>query len=125
MPRWRVMAPRAAVALVWFYEGLWCKVVPGRADQRAIITQIPLLPHWAVTPVMVSIGLLETAVGLWVLSGARPYLAAGVQTWLIGSFNLGGLLFAPERITEPGRLVVMNLALVCLIWLVAERRASR
>jgi hypothetical protein len=119
------MAPRAAVALVWFYEGLWCKVVPGRADQRAIIAQIPMLPHSAVTPLMVSIGLAEAAVGLWVLSGARPYLAAGVQTWLIGSFNLGGLVFAPDRIAEPGRLIVMNLALICLIWLVPERRAPR
>ncbi|GAA1893638.1 hypothetical protein GCM10009753_23040 [Streptantibioticus ferralitis] len=110
---------------MWFYEGLWCKVFPGRPDHRAIIAAIPLLPGWAVTPLMVAIGLAEAAVGVWVLSGRRPYLVAGVQTWLIGSFNLGGLLFATDRITEPGRLIVMNLALIALIWLVAERQAAR
>ncbi|MBY8886754.1 DoxX-like family protein [Streptomyces sp. PTM05] len=110
---------------MWFYEGLWCKVFPGRADQRAIIADIPFLPGWAVVPLMVSIGLAEAAVGIWAFSGRRPYLAAAVQTWLIVSFNAGGLLFAAGTIDEPGRLIVTDLALVALFWLVAERRAIR
>ncbi|WP_158288196.1 DoxX-like family protein [Streptomyces sp. ICBB 8177] len=112
------------MAPVWYYEGLWCKVFPGRVDQRAIIADIPCLPGRAVTPLMGSIGIVEAAVGIWALSGKRPCLAAVVQTWLIVSFNAGGLIFAAGRFHEPGRLIITDLALIALIRLVAERRAT-
>jgi hypothetical protein len=116
---WRTVLPAAAVALTWLYEGLWCKLWPGRADQRAIVGSVPLLPAGAVTTVLAAIGLVEVAIGLWVLSGRRPVLAAVVQTALIAAFNTGGLLFGADRIAEPGRLVVQDLALIALIWTVA------
>ncbi|WP_051944520.1 DoxX-like family protein [Streptacidiphilus rugosus] len=119
---WRTAAPAAAVAATWFYEGLWCKIWPGRADQHAIVGSVPLLPAGAVAAVLVGIGLVEIAVGLWVLSGHRPLLAAAVQTGLIVGFNTGGLLFASGRIPEPGRLVVQDLALIALVWTVATAR---
>jgi hypothetical protein len=116
--------PAAAVSLTWFYEGLWCKLWPGRADQRAIVGSVPLLPAGAVTTVLAVIGLLEVAIGLWVLSGRQPVLAAAVQTALIAAFNTGGLLFGSDQIAEPGRLVVQDLALIALIWTVATARRS-
>ena len=36
--------PPATVALLWFYEGLWCKVLGRRDDQRAIVDSVPFLP---------------------------------------------------------------------------------
>ncbi|WP_170293588.1 MULTISPECIES: DoxX-like family protein [Nocardiopsis] len=120
----RALAPAAAVSLVWFYEGLWCKVWPGRADHRAIIADLPLLPDLLVSPVLVGIGLAEALIGLWVLSGRWPYTAAAVQTALIGVFNLGGLLVSPGTIDEPGRMLTANLAVVALAWVVAERHAG-
>ncbi|WP_017601765.1 DoxX-like family protein [Nocardiopsis lucentensis] len=120
----RTLAPAAALSLVWFYEGLWCKVWPGRADHRAIIADLPLLPEPLVTPLLVGIGLAEAAIGLWVLSGRLPYAAAAVQTALIGVFNLGGLLFSPATIDEPGRMLTANLAIVALAWVVAARHAE-
>ncbi|WP_330278444.1 DoxX-like family protein [Streptomyces sp. NBC_00056] len=117
-------AARGAVALVWFYEGWWCKVWPGRADQRAIVGDVPFLPAWAVTTALVAIGLAEVALGLWVLSGRRAQAAALVQTVLVGGFNAGGLLFSPGQIDEPGRLLTQNLAFVALVWMVAESSAK-
>ncbi|MGW2250737.1 DoxX-like family protein [Kitasatospora sp. NPDC001660] len=111
-----------AVALMWGYEGLWCKVWPGRADQRAIVEGVPLLPAGAVTPLLLAIGLAELALGAWVLSGYRPRVAAVVQTVLVVGFNTGGLLFGADRIPEPGRLVVQDLAFLALIWAVATAR---
>ena len=112
--------PAAAVPLMWGYEGFWCKVFPGRADQRAIVEGMPLLPGGAVTPLLLAIGLAEVALGLWVLTGRRPYAAAAVQTVLVTGFNTGGLLFGAEHIPEPGRLDVQDAAFLALIWLVAE-----
>ncbi|WP_306368269.1 DoxX-like family protein [Nocardiopsis sp. CC223A] len=120
----RILAPAAALSLVWFYEGLWCKVWPGRADHRAIIADLPLLPDTLVTPLLLGIGLAEAAIGLWVLWGWRPYAAASVQTALIALFNAGGLLASPGNIDEPGRMLTANLAIVALAWVVAARHSG-
>ncbi|KOV67642.1 hypothetical protein ADK64_09450 [Streptomyces sp. MMG1121] len=104
--------------MVWFYEGFWCKIWPGRADQREIVGDVPFLPHWTVTGALAGIGLAEIAIGVWVLSGLRARSAALVQTVLVVAFNFGGLLFSPGRITEPGRLLTQNLAFLALVWLV-------
>jgi uncharacterized membrane protein YphA (DoxX/SURF4 family) len=121
---WRTLLPAAAVALVWFYEGFWCKVLPGRADHRAIVADIPFVPGAAVTPLLVAVGLAEVGIGLWVLSGFRPYGAAAVQTGLLVAFNAGGLVFSGSNIEEPGRMLTANLALTALIWLVAQRHSA-
>ncbi|WP_371482468.1 DoxX-like family protein [Kitasatospora sp. NBC_00315] len=122
--RWTAL-PAAAVALMWFYEGFWCKVLPGRADQRAIVESVPLLPGGAVTPVLLAIGFAEVALGLWVLGGRAARAAAVVQTGLVVGFNAGGLLFGGDQIPEPGRLVVQDLAFLALIWTVAAREPAR
>ncbi|MEE1783656.1 DoxX-like family protein [Streptomyces sp. SP17BM10] len=111
-----------AVALMWGYEGLWCKIWPGRADQRAIVESVPLLPGWAVTPVLLAVGAAELALGLWVLTGRRARLCAVVQTVLVVGFNTGGLLFGADEIPEPGRLIVQDLAFLALIRTVATTR---
>ncbi|MFK0194371.1 DoxX-like family protein [Kitasatospora sp. NPDC090308] len=120
----RTRWPAVAVASMWWYEGFWCKVLPGRADQRAIVEGLPLLPTGAVTPLLVVLGLAEVALGTWVLLGRRPYAAAVVQTLLVIGFNTGGLLFGARHIPEPGRLVVQDLCFLALIWLVAARRPA-
>ncbi|MGW2746212.1 DoxX-like family protein [Streptomyces sp. NPDC001450] len=121
---WRGWAARWAIALVWFYEGFWCKIWPGRADQRAIVGDVPFLPEWAVTAALLAIGLAEVAIGVWVLSGRRARAAAIVQTVLVVAFNLGGLLFGADQIDEPGRLVTQDLAFLALIWLVTWTEAE-
>ncbi|MGV9340214.1 DoxX-like family protein [Streptomyces sp. NPDC003688] len=113
------MLARWAVALVWFYEGLWCKVWPGREDQRAIVGDVPHMPPWAVTAALIALGIAEAAVGLWALSGLWARTAAAVQTALVVVFNAGGLLFGLDHIAEPGRMLTQNLAFLALIWLVA------
>ncbi|MEV7213466.1 DoxX-like family protein [Kitasatospora cineracea] len=120
----RTRWPAVAVALMWWYEGFWCKVFPGRADQRAIVEGLPLLPASAADALLVAIGLAEVALGVWVLLGYRPYAAAVVQTVLVAGFNTGGLLVGSQHIPEPGRLVVQDLAFLALIWLVAARRTA-
>ncbi|MFI0240511.1 DoxX-like family protein [Streptomyces sp. NPDC016845] len=122
---WRDAAARWAVALVWFYEGFWCKVWRGRTDQRAIVDDVPFLPGWASTAALVTIGLAEVAIGLWVLAGRRVRSAAVVQTVLVVVFNAGGLLFSPGQIEEPGRLLTQNLVFIVLIWKISPRPVTR
>ncbi|MFD7874901.1 DoxX-like family protein [Streptomyces sp. NPDC059766] len=114
------MLARWAVALVWFYEGLWCKVWPAREEQRAIVGDVPHMPAWAVTAALIAIGVAEAAIGVWVLSGLWAQAAVVVQTALVVVFNAGGLLFGLDHIAEPGRMLTQNLAFVALIWLMGR-----
>jgi uncharacterized membrane protein YphA (DoxX/SURF4 family) len=98
-----------------------------RADvnQRSIVAAVPGLPATWVTVALVGIGVVETAVGAWVLSGARPRLAALVQTGLLVAFNAGGLLFSGSRIAQPARMLTQNAVLLAVVWLLARHPAGR
>jgi hypothetical protein len=119
-----VKAVRAAVAAVWLYEGLWCKILAGAPDQRLIVASVPAIPPAWVTAALVGLGVVETAIALWVLSGVGVRAAAYVQTGLVVVFNAGGLLFAGARIAEPGRMLTQNAVLVAVVWLLAGQPVS-
>lgn len=116
---------RTAVAAVWLYEGLWCKILGGDGDQRAIVGAVPLLPPALATAALVGIGLAETAIAAWVLTGRRARAAAVTQTVLLVAFNAGGLLFAGDRIGDAGRMLTANAALLALAWLLARPSSPR
>lgn len=111
-----VLARRLAVAGVWAYEGLVCKVLGRAADQREIVSAV--LPRQAVKPALVALGCAELALAGWVLSGARPKLAAAVQTGVVATLNTGGLLSG--HIPDPGRLLTQNAAFLALAWSLAD-----
>ena len=120
-----VVFARVCVALVWLYNGLWCKVLGRCGDHLEIIASVagPLgLPP---RPVMLAIGAAEVAIALWVMSGRRARAAAWVQTLLLASMNGAGLLFGGVAIERPGGLLVHNLVLVALVWLLADCRPRR
>ena len=120
VPAGAVTAVRVAVAAVWAYEGLWCKVLGGAPGQRAIIASLPGLPGGLVTTVLVGFGLLELLLALWVLSGVRARLAAYAQLVVLVAANGGGLLVAGDRIADPGLLLTQNAVLLAAAWLVGR-----
>jgi uncharacterized membrane protein YphA (DoxX/SURF4 family) len=74
---------------------------------------------------LIIIGVVEVTVAVWVLSGAAPRVAATVQTVLLILMNVGGLMWARESIQDPGAMIVQNIAFLALVWIVANREASR
>jgi uncharacterized membrane protein YphA (DoxX/SURF4 family) len=103
---------RAVLAAVWLYEGLWCKVLRPRPEQRAVVAAaLPGSPGGVLT----GIGLAEAALGVWVLSGVRTRAAAAAQAGLLVGVTTGGLAFAAGRIRRPGRMLARNAALLALI----------
>lgn len=112
-PAWLV---RVAVAAVWIYEGLWCKIL-GRAPNELRIVQA--VPHYGARfgkPFLLTLGWFELALGLWVLSGIAPALCALAQTVLLVGLNASGLLFSRHLIHEPGAMVLKNAAFLVLAW---------
>lgn len=116
MPPWPLTA--AAVAAVWFYEGLWNKLLGAQPHQRGIVDRVPWLGRFS-GAFLPALGVLECLLGLWVLSGWQPYACVLFQTALLIGMNSGGLLYARQLIPDPGGMVVKNFAFLLLAWVVA------
>lgn len=107
---------RTAVAAVWLHQGLWCKVLAKRPDHTAIVADVPGIGPQRARAATVAIGVGETALAAWVLSGRAPRRAAATQTALLAGMNAGGLLFARERIPGAGQMLARNAGLLALAW---------
>lgn len=117
---------RLAIALVWLYNGLWCKLLFGCPDHVEIVAgaaadlRVSTTLRLPVTPVLWALDAAETALAVWVLTGRGARAAAWVQTLLLVGMNAAGLLFRPEAIPRPGALLVHNFVLLVLVWIVAS-----
>ena len=112
---------RSAIAAVWLYEGLWCKVLGRRPSQERIVEAVPFLGPGIGPVFLKALGVVEVLLGLWVLSGWEPVWAAMVQTVLLVGMNANGLLFARKLIHDPAEMVVKNAALIVLMWVAAAQ----
>lgn len=111
---------RVSIALVWLYQGLWCKVLGWAPQQKELVADVPFIGHVAARTVLVSLGLIECSIAAWVLSGKRMRHAALAQTTLIVAMNAGGIIWAWRLIPDVGGILVQNFAFLVLIWIAAE-----
>ncbi len=108
---------RGAVAAVWLYEGLWCKVLGREPRQVQVVEAVPKLGRFFGRPFLFVLGLVETTIAIWVLSGVAPGLAAIVQTGLLVTLNVNGILWARHIIHDPAGMVVKNASFLLLGWI--------
>jgi uncharacterized membrane protein YphA (DoxX/SURF4 family) len=111
---------RSAIAAVWLYEGLWCKLLGREPHQEAVVAAHPLFGARTAGLVLKAIGVVEVAIAVWVMTGWAPRLAALAQTALLVGMNANGLIFARRLIPDPGGMVVKNFALIVLMWVAAD-----
>lgn len=110
---------RAAIAAVWLYEGLWCKVMGRAAKQMDIVEAVPLLGAGASIWFLPALGVLECLLGFWVLSGWNAWGAAAFSTILLGGMNSVGITYARGQIHDPAGMVLKNFVLIVLTWVAA------
>jgi len=67
---------RISMAAVWGYEGLWLKVIVQDAHEQAIVRHAL---HMPALPMMIGIGIGETALAIAILSGIQSYRLAWFQ----------------------------------------------
>jgi hypothetical protein len=121
-PLWLI---HVAVAAVWFYEGLWCKVLNGQPRQVRVIETVPLYGPRIAPKLLKFLGAVETAIGVWILTGIAPIVCAAVQTALLVTLNTCGLLWGRRLIDDPAGMVIKNFAFLVLVWVSASFPASR
>lgn len=116
-PMWLV---KIAVAAVWLYEGLWCKLLGGEPNQLEVVKQVPVWGPRFGALFLYTLGAVEVALGVWVLLGVAPVLAAIAQTALLVTLNANGLYWSRHKIHDPGGMVVKNAAFLVLAWVAAS-----
>jgi uncharacterized membrane protein YphA (DoxX/SURF4 family) len=116
-PSWLI---RAAVAAVWLYEGLWCKLLGREPRQFQVVAAVPGFGPGFGAVFLRVLGTVEVAIGLWALSGLAPLPCAVVQTVLLVALNANGVLWARHIIHDPGGMLVKNFAFLVLAWVAAS-----
>jgi uncharacterized membrane protein YphA (DoxX/SURF4 family) len=107
---------RVAIAGVWIYEGLWCKILRRSPNELRVVQAVPRYGERFGGLVLSTLGWVELALGLWVLSGVTPGLCALAQTVLLVSLNGAGLTFSRRAIHDPAGMVFKNFAFLVLGW---------
>ena len=110
------------IALVWLYEGLWCKVLGGVPRHLAVISSVPFIGPAGSRAALIALGLVECGIAAWVLSGHRMRQAAIVETVLLVAMNAGGLIWAWRLIPDSPGMVLQNFAFLMLIWVATGDR---
>lgn len=112
----RSLATRLAIAAVWVYFGLVCKIL-GLAPSHVRIVGRILGTDYA-SPITVLIGAMEVVMALWVLSGYRRRLNAVVQVALVLTMNVVETVLAVDLLLL-GRfnlLISILFASLVLVW---------
>ena len=115
-PFWLI---RVAVAAVWFYEGLWCKLLGGQPHELEVVTAVPYFGPRIGALFLKALGVVEVALGVWVLTAIAPQACAAAQTLLLVTLNANGLIWSRHIIRDPGGMVVKNFAFLVLAWVAA------
>ncbi len=121
-PAWLV---HGAVAAVWLYEGLWCKLLRGQPHEFDVVRAVPYFGPRIGVAFLLTLGVVEVAIAAWVLSGFAPIACALVQTVLLVALNANGLMWARGIIHDPAGMIVKNFAFLVLAWVSASLHAAR
>jgi uncharacterized membrane protein YphA (DoxX/SURF4 family) len=111
---------RFTVAAAWLYEGLWAKVLDSEPSQRRILANLPGVGERRAPAAAMALGVLETAVAAWVLSGRAPRATALAQTAVIAAMGGAARRWARDEVTDHRALALQHAAFVTLVWLAAR-----
>jgi|SRR5688572_22685241 len=101
-----------AISLVWFINGLFCKVLDLVPRHELIVARI--LGGEYAGLITTTIGLLEVLMCIWILSGIKSKLCALAQMVLVASMNTLEFILAPDLLLF-GRLNALFAAVFILI----------
>lgn len=117
-----VVASKLIVAAVWLVFGLGFKVLGLVPRHRAIVAAT--VGEDLASALTVVVGLAETGLAVWVLSGVRPRTCAAVQTLAIATMNGLELARAEDLLLAPIPMLFLNAALLSVAWFGALQSAG-
>ena len=118
-----LLAIRVILAAVWFYNGLYLKLILVDPAHLKVVEAVGQLGPLTPARFLFLIGLGETLLGLWILSGFLYRYSCGLQFVLIVLMNCIGILSG--GVANPPGLVITNLPLLAAIWTSARLGPGR
>lgn len=114
---------RLCTAAVWLVFGLVFKVMHVVPRHDEIVAAV-LGPELA-RPLTIVVGVGETMLALWILSGRWPRTCATVQTLAIVAMNTLELTFARDHLLAPLPMVLANIVFLAAGWYLAVRTRAQ
>lgn len=114
-----VQGLRLGIASVWLTHGLLCKLLGAVPRHQLIVARVVGEPLSG--PVIYTVGIIEVALAVWVISGRYPKSCAAVQTGLIASMNVFELKLAADLLIAPTAMVLANMCFLGVAWYCALR----
>lgn len=114
-----IFAIRLALAAVWFYNGLWLKVIALDAHHLEIVRSVSNSSGIEPALLLRLIGSAETLLGIGIVSGLFYRFVSYFQIVIILLMNLIGSIGGGGAIAHPFGLVISNLPTIMCALLVA------
>lgn len=105
---------RLVLAFVWFYNGLYLKLILVDPEHLKVVQEVGGLGPLSPKQFLFLIGLGETGLGLFILSGWKYRVACYIQIALVLSMNVIGI--ASGGVDNPLALIAVNLPLLACMW---------
>jgi len=116
-------AVRFALAFGWLYMGFYVKILDMVPRHRMIAARV--VGEDFAHPVILTIGVLEVILAIWLLSNYRPILCAVMQTGLLAVMNAYELSLASDLLLLGKGHIFVTLLCVGAIWFLAIKNKSR
>lgn len=114
-----IFAIRLALAAVWFYNGLWLKVIALDAHHLEIVRSVSNSSGIEPALLLRLIGSAETLLGIGIVSGLFYRFVSYFQIFIILLMNLIGSIGSGGAIGHPFGLVISNLPTIMCALVVA------
>jgi hypothetical protein len=114
------LTARIAVAAVWAHQGVWAKLLARDPGQRAILATVPGIGPGRARAALVGVGLAETALAAWILTGRAGRATALAQTVAVVAMTATGLHVGGAGVPHPLRLLARNAGILTLAWLAVD-----
>ena len=115
------VSARIALGVVWFYEGLVPKILFVRSDELDLVRNSGI---WWGSPLLTLqlMGLLQIAVGVWLIAGWRERLSVTVATLWMCLLIVLVAAGNPGMLTDPYGALIKDLCLIACaiaVWILA------
>lgn len=115
-----VFAIRCVLALIWLYNGLWLKILAVDPHHLEIVQAVFQISVNQAADFLNVIGLLETLLGIGILSGLFHRFVNYFQVFILIAMNSVGIVGGEGSISNPAGLLIMNLPTILCAIIVAR-----
>jgi len=112
----RVVLIRLTIGAVWFFHGLFSKILGGIPRHRLIVARV--LGDDVAGAATLAVGFGEIGIAIWMISGRFPKTCALAQTLTLLSMNTLEIIYARDLLLSPVIMVILNIVLISSAWYV-------